>query len=151
LKKSEEKGYSTNGASYEDLFSQIYVQEVEPHLGTNGYPTLLYDYPKEFAALAKLNPDGKTAQRFEFYIEGVELGDCYSELTDWKEQDMRFKEEMKKRQESGKIEHPVDQGFIEALQHGLEPCAGIAVGFERLAMIFADVTSIDQLKLIQIK
>jgi elongation factor P--beta-lysine ligase len=67
------------------------VAEIEPHLGRHGYPTLIYDYPKEFAALAKLNADGKTAQRFEFYINGIELGDCYTELTDYKEQAKRFK------------------------------------------------------------
>jgi EF-P lysine aminoacylase GenX len=150
-KKTSQKGYRTEGFSYEDLFSQVYVQDVEPNLGKNGFPTLLYDYPKEFAALAQLNQDGQTAQRFEFYIEGVELGDCYSELTDWQEQDTRFKEEVKKREQSGKIRHPVDTGFIDALKKGLEPCAGIAIGFERLAMIFADAGSIDQLKLIQIK
>lgn len=151
INKAKEKNYQIENFTYEDIFSQMYVQEVEPHLGKNGYPTLIYDYPKEFAALAKLNTDKRTAQRFEFYIEGVELGDCYTELTDWKEQELRFKEEMKKRAKDGKIEHPVDKGFIEALQHGLSPCAGIAVGFDRLAMIFADVTSIEQLKLISIK
>jgi len=151
ITKSKKKGYETKNFSYEDLWSQIYVAEVEPHLGNNGYPTLIYDYPKEFAALAKLNPDGKTAQRFEFYIAGVELGDCYTELTDWQEQDLRFKLEDLKRKKDNKINHPIDKGFIDALKYGLSSCAGIAIGFERLAMIFADVTSIEELKLINIK
>ena len=148
--KAKRKGYIVKGFSYEDIFSQIYTQEVEPHLGMNGFPTLLYDYPKEFAALAKLNPDGKTAQRFEFYIAGIEMGDCYTELTDWKEQLTRFEDENKKRIEGGRIAHPIDKGFIEALQYGLAPCAGIAIGFERLAMLFADVSSIEETKLITI-
>ncbi|NTU46291.1 EF-P lysine aminoacylase GenX [Candidatus Roizmanbacteria bacterium] len=150
VQKAEKKGYTTAGFSYEDIFSQIYAQEIEPHLGKNGYPTLLYDYPKEFAALAKLNPDGKTAQRFEFYIDGIELGDCYTELTDWQEQQERFLSEQEKRKENGLIAHPTDEGFIAALQHGLPPCAGIAIGFERLAMIFANVSSIHELKLIEV-
>lgn len=150
ISKAADKGYNTKGFSYEDIFSQIYTQEIEPQLGKNGFPTLLYDYPKEFAALAKLNPDGKTAQRFEFYIQGIELGDCYTELTDPKEQLERFESEAEKRRDLGRYNHPIDKGFIEALQYGLEPCAGIAVGFERLAMIFANVTSIKELKLIQV-
>ncbi len=151
LGRAQEKGYLVQGFSYEDIFSQIYSQEIEPKLGINGYPTLIYEYPKEFAALAKLNKDGRTAQRFEFYIGRVELGDCYTELTDWKEQQDRFNEEDRKRKADKKITHPIDKGFIEALKYGLVDCAGIAVGFERLAMIFADTTSIDQLKLINIK
>lgn len=143
IQRAEEKGYRVDDFTYQDLWSQIYSQEIEPHLGTSGFPTLIYDYPKEFAALAKLNNDERTTQRFEFYIEGIELGDCYSELTDWKEQEKRFKEE-------GKVIHPIDKGYIEALKYGLKDCSGIAIGLERLAMIFANVTSIEQLKLINI-
>lgn len=150
INKAKKKGYGIEKSSYEDLWSQIYVQEIEPHLGMNGYPTLIYDYPKEFAALAKLNDDGKTAQRFEFYIAGIEIGDCYTELTNAKEQEQRFIEETDKRRKTGKIEHPIDKGFIETLQYGLVPCAGIAIGFERLAMIFAQASSIRELRLITI-
>jgi elongation factor P--beta-lysine ligase len=150
IDKANQKGYRTEGFTYEDLWSQMYTQEVEIHLGKNGYPTILYDYPKEFAALAKHNADGKTAQRFEFYINGVELGDCYTELTDWKEQSARFDEEDKRRKETGKTTHPIDKGFIEALKYGLGSCSGIAIGMDRLAMVFAGVKSIDKLKLINI-
>ncbi|HEX7542563.1 MAG TPA: amino acid--tRNA ligase-related protein [Patescibacteria group bacterium] len=143
IKKANEKGYQTKNFTYKNLWSQIYSQEIEPNLGVNGCPTLIHDYPKEFAALAKLNKDGRTTQRFEFYIEGIELGDCYTELTDWKEQELRFKKEKK-------IIHPIDKGYIEALKYGLQDCSGIAIGFERLALIFANATSIDQLKLINI-
>ncbi len=151
LKKAQEKGYWVKGFTYVDVWSQIYTQEIEPHLGRNGYPTLIYDYPKEFAALAQLNLDGKTAQRFEFYIHGIELGDCYTELTDYQEQERRFKEEQEKRKKLKKVNHPIDKDFIEALKYGLPPCAGIAIGLDRLAMIFSGVFSINELKLIEIK
>lgn len=137
-----------NTYAYDELWSQIYATEVEPHLGMHGHPTLLYDYPVEFAALSQPNPDGQTAQRFEFYIAGVELGNCYSELADWSLQEKRLQDEERFRAESGKISHPSDEGFIEALQRGLPRCAGIAIGVERLAMIFADVPSITDLKLV---
>ncbi|MGB9707437.1 MAG: amino acid--tRNA ligase-related protein [Microgenomates group bacterium] len=151
LKKAEKKGYNTSGFAYEDIWSQIYTQEIEPHLGINGYPTLIYDYPKEFAALAKLNDDGKTAQRFEFYINGIELGDCYTELSDWQQQEGRFLLENKKRKESGKINHPIDKGFIEALKYNLPFCSGIAIGFERLVMVLLGLNSIKSLKLVNIE
>ena len=151
LKKAHKKGYRIEGFSYEDVWSQIYTMEIEPYLGNNGYPTLIYDYPKEFVALAKLNKDGKTAQRFEFYIAGVELGDCYTELTDWKEQEKRFKAEGRLRKISGKTTHRIDNGYIEALKYGLGQCSGIAIGMERLGMIFSNTKSISDLKLITIE
>ncbi len=151
ITKAKERKYVTEGFNYEDLFSQIYSHEVEPNLGKNGYPTVLYDYPVVFASLSKPNEDGKTAQRFEFYIEGIELGNCYTELADWKLQEERFKKENKIRKKSRKINHPVDSGFIDALKKGLPLCSGIAIGVDRLAMIFADVDSIEKLKLISIE
>lgn len=147
---ADARGYTTEGFSYEDIFSQLYVDLVEPHLGMNGYPTLLYDYPREFAALAKLSSDGRTAERFEFYIGGVELGDCYSELTDVSTQRTRFESEQKQRIAASRITHPVDWGFIDALELGLPDCAGIAIGFERLAMVFLGLKSIHDLRVIDV-
>jgi len=151
LEKAKKKGYQVEKFSYEDVWSQIYVQEIEPHLGKNGYPTLIYDYPKEFAALAKLNSDGQTAQRFEFYINGVELGDCYTELSDWKEQKDRFIKEYLERKQNKKINHPIDKGFIQALKYGFPESAGIAIGVERLAAVFLNLNSINELKVINIE
>lgn len=150
FKRAKEKGYQIEKSSYEDLWSQIYVQEVEPHLGESGFPTLIYDYPKELAALAKLNPDNQTAQRFEFYIAGIELGDGYSELTDWQEQKKRFLTEESLREKKKMKSHQVDWEFIDFLKKGLPQCAGVAIGFDRLAMVFANVKDIRDLKLINI-
>ncbi|MEI7652755.1 MAG: amino acid--tRNA ligase-related protein [bacterium] len=136
--------------TYGELWSQVYATEVEPHLGSHGYPTLLYDYPVEFAALSKPNADGKTSQRFEFYIAGTELGNCYSELADWKLQEKRLADEAALRAASHRISHPSDTGFVDALKKGLPDCAGIAIGVERLAMIFTDTKSITDLKLMTV-
>lgn len=148
---ARKKGYVVADHPYEELFSQIYAQEVEPHLGMNGRPTILYDYPKEFAALAAPNTDGKTAQRFEFYIAGIELGNCYTELANWQEQEERFKMEEHLRKESGKINVSIDWEFIKSLKAGLPLCSGIAIGVDRLAMVFSDLTSIEDTKLIIIE
>ena len=150
IKKAKEKGYKINNASYEDLFSQILASEIEPKLGRNGYPTLLYDYPRQLASLAKLSKDEKTAERCEFYINGLEVGGFCTELNNYKEQMRRFSQESGKRKKNKLINHTIDKGFIKALKYGLPFCTGAGIGFERLVMIFANMTSIDQLKLINI-
>jgi lysyl-tRNA synthetase class 2 len=137
------KGYSVQADDFwEESFHQIFLNEVEPKLG-RGKPTIIYDYPIALAALSqKKQSDPRFAERFEFYIEGLELGDAYSELTDWKEQQSRFNTEQKERIRLGKTEHPIDLDFIDALKAGMPTTGGIAVGVDRLIMLFADVTDI---------
>lgn len=150
IKKAKQKGYKIDGATYEDLFSQILAQEIEPRLGKNGYPGLLYDYPYELSSLAKLKKNGKIAERCEFYIDGLEIGGFCTELNDYKEQEKRFFQESEKRKKNNLINHVIDKDFIETLKYGLPDCTGVGIGFDRLVMIFADVDSIDKLKLINI-
>lgn len=141
-KIAEQKGYNPNGATWEELYNQIFLNEVEPHLG-RGKPTVLYEFPSVMGALArKKKSDPRFTERFEFYIEGLELGDCYSELTDWKEQQDRFDEEMKEIKRLGKTMYEYDHDFIEALKVGLPKSSGIAVGVDRLVMLFANTTRI---------
>lgn len=151
IKKAKEKRYITKNSTYEDLFSQIIATEIEPKLGINGRATLLYDYPHQMASLAKLSKDGKTAERCEFYINGLEIGGFCTELNDYKEQEKRFVSESLKRKKNKMINHSIDKGFIEALKYGLPDCTGAGIGFERLAIIFTNTNSVDELKLINIK
>ncbi len=139
----QKKGYKRNsGDTWEEFFHLIFLNEVEPKLG-RGRPTIVYDYPASLAALSrKKKSDPRFAERFEFYIEGLELGDAYSELTDSKEQLIRFKEEEAERKRLGKVAHPIDMDFIDALKVGMPEAGGIAVGVDRLIMLFADVTDI---------
>lgn len=150
MKIAAKKGYNVKNANFEDLFSQIIATEIEPKLGKNGWPTLLYDYPKQVASLAKLSKNGRTAERCEFYINGLEVGGFCTELNNYKEQEKRFKEESAKRKTNQLIDHAIDNGFIEALKYGLPDCTGAGIGFERLVMILANVDSIEKLKLINI-
>lgn len=136
------KGYQTENATWEELFHQIYLNEVEPHFG-KGKPTIIYDFPSQMAALAKKkSDDSRFAERFEVYIAGLELGDCYSELTDWKEQEARFEAETQERKRLGKTAYAYDQDLIEALKAGLPECSGLALGVDRTVMLFADVPDI---------
>ena len=78
-KIATKKGYAvSSGDSWEELFHLIFLNEVEPRLG-RGKPTIIYEYPAKLAALARTKKsDPRFAERFEFYIEGLELGDAYS-------------------------------------------------------------------------
>jgi lysyl-tRNA synthetase class 2 len=140
---AKEKGYSVEeNTTWEELYNQIFLNEVEHHLG-RGKPTILYDFPGSMAALAKKKrEDSRYAERFEFYIEGLELGDCYSELTDAKEQQARFESELAEIKRLGKTVYEYDKELIRALEVGLPECSGIAVGMDRLIMLFADAADI---------
>jgi len=124
-------------------FEACMVEEIEPHLGSPK-PTFLCDYPASMAALARLKPDDtRLAERFELYMSGVELANAFSELTDPGEQRARFQREKERREEQGKEAYPFPGKFLDAL--ALMPDAGgIALGIDRLAMIFSDSATIDE-------
>lgn len=140
---SKKKGYRVEeNNTWEELYNQIFLNEVEKYLG-QGRPTILYDFPSAVAALSQRKAsDPRFCERFEFYINGIELGDCYGELTDPKESKKRFEFQMKEIRRLGKTSYEYDHDFIDALNVGLPKCSGIAVGVDRLVMLFADVTDI---------
>ena len=134
--------YNLEMALGKGYFDQIMVQEIEPNLGVTT-PTLLYDYPASLAALARLKPDNpEFAERFEIYIAGLELANGFSELTDPQEQRARFERDQKKRDKLGKKVYPTAEKFLKSLEH-MPEAAGIALGVDRLAMIFSDSPKID--------
>ena len=129
-------------ALQKNLFDEIMVQEIEPKLGLRN-PTFLYDYPAERAALARLkNEDPMVAERFELYMGGVELANGFSELVDSEEQRKRFAVENENRQTRGKPVYPMPDRFLAELDD-MSPSAGIALGVDRLAMVFSDAKTID--------
>ncbi len=149
FKQAEERGYRIDKLDYVDLWSQIYGIEVEPNLGKNGKVTFIYEYPKELAAITRINDLG-IAERFEFYIEGIELGNCGNEGVEINEYKNRFYKDIEIRKKLDLIDYSPDVEFISVLKE-LPKCAGIAIGIDRLAMIFADVNSISDLQLILIE
>ena len=124
-------------------FDQVMVENIEPNLGLKT-PTFLYDYPARLAALARLKPENPAvAERFEVYVAGIELANGFSELNDSEEQRHRFENEIKARTSLGKPAPPMPETFLKALEN-MPEASGIALGLDRLAMVFADARSIDE-------
>lgn len=93
----------------------------------------LYEYPAAQAALARLRPGPPpVAARFEVFIDGIELGNGYHELTDAAEQRARFEADLASRRAAGLPEAPIDEALLAALEEGLPDCAGVAIGLDRL-------------------
>jgi lysyl-tRNA synthetase class 2 len=130
----QKKGYQVSeNSTWEQLYHQIFLNEVELKLPKEK-PLILYDYPAPLAALARLKPtDPRYAERFEFYLAGLEIGNGYSELTDPQEQEKRLKQDVEIRKSLGMRLFPYDKYFVAAVKN-LPPCGGIAVGVDRLIM-----------------
>ncbi|HUB47119.1 MAG TPA: EF-P lysine aminoacylase EpmA [Acetobacteraceae bacterium] len=134
------------GETWEDLFFRLLLERVEPRLGRD-HPTFLTHWPAAQAALARRDPaDPRVAERFELFVCGIELANAFVELTDPAEQRTRFAEDRARRHAISGADWPLDEDFLAALAHGMPPCAGIALGFDRLAMIAASVDRIDQVR-----
>lgn len=124
---------------------------VEPQLGQMGpgagvCPTFLFDYPPSQAALARVRPGNPpVAERFELYINGIELANGYHELGDATEQRRRFEVDCAKRRAAGLPVLPVDERLLAALAHGLPDCCGVALGVDRLMMLAAAVFTLDDI------
>ena len=126
-----------------DQFDEMLVEHVEPHLGITT-PTFLCDYPAALGALARLSPtDPTVAERFELYVAGLELANGFSELVDPVEQRDRFVAEQESIRGLGRDPGPMPEPFLEALE-AIPPAAGIALGVDRLVMLFAGAERIDQ-------
>jgi lysyl-tRNA synthetase class 2 len=124
-------------------FDEIMVRDIEPRLGIRK-PTFIYDYPAQRGALARLKLEDQTvAERFELYVGGLELANGFSELVDEEEQRKRFHQENENRRTLGKPIYPVPEKFLSELEE-MPPSAGIALGIDRLVMVFLDAPSIDE-------
>lgn len=126
----------------EEKFDELLVTEIEPNLGRKR-PTILFDYPAELGALARLKEsDSSLAERFELYVDGLELANGFSELTDASEQRQRFVKERELCRVQGRNPGPVPEKFLDDLEQ-LNSAAGIAMGVDRLVMLFCGAECID--------
>jgi len=141
------KGYEMNADySWDDLFFLVLLNEIEPKLGKER-PVILYDYPASQAALArKKDDDPFWAERFELYINGVELCNAFGELVDPIEQRVRLEEEWQQRKDMGKEPYDIDESFLEALET-MPPSGGNALGVDRLVMVLLEKQSIEEVLL----
>lgn len=132
-------------AADRDAWLELLLSEfVEPHLGTTS-PTILYDYPASQAALARIrNEAPPVGERFELYLEGVELANGYHELLDTSELRRRNARNNRARQDDGKPPLPEESHLLAAMDAGLPPCTGAALGFDRVVMFAAGASSIDE-------
>jgi lysyl-tRNA synthetase class 2 len=130
--------------SWEDVFSRVLVERIEPNLGI-GRATILCEYPIAQAALARPKPGSpRVAERFELYACGVELANAFGELTDPTEQRRRFTIEMDEKARLYGERYPLDEDLLTALAQ-MPAASGAALGFDRLAMLATGAGRIDQI------
>jgi len=146
LNAGKQKGYEIDSkTTWEQIFYQIFLNEIEPKIKDLNKPIFIYDYPLSQAALAKRkSSDPRFAERFEIYLAGLELGNCFSELTDAHEQEQRLIKDFNERKEMNKNSYPIDYDFIDALKSGMPEVSGIAVGVDRLIMLASNSDSIEK-------
>lgn len=122
------------------IVQELWEHVVEPTLWD---PTFVCDFPREVSPLARPNRhDPALTEHVDPYLAGIELGAGYSELTDPDEQRAKFELQQDQRAHGDEEAHPLDEDFLEALEHGMPPAGGLGIGIDRLAMILADVPSI---------
>lgn len=125
------------------LLQLLFSIGVEGKIGQQ-VPAFVYDFPASQAALAKINRGNpRVADRFEVYFKGIELANGFHELDNPQEQLSRFEQDNMKREEMGLPQQPIDFHLIEALKAGLPPCAGVALGIDRLIMLALQKDHID--------
>ena len=117
--------------------------KIEPFLGFER-PAFICDYPIAMASLsAPKKDDPRFAERFELYVCGLELANAFTELTDPEEQRRRYTIEMNIKERLYGERYPLDEDFIAALEHGMPPSGGIALGVDRLVMLATGAPKID--------
>ena len=127
----------------DDLFYLLFLNKIEPHLEKKT-PTIVYDYPPFQRAYSRVNSKG-WASRFELFWQGMELANAFDEIIKPEEQARRFQEDNLKRKNKGRMPIPEANDFLKDMEKGMPPTAGIALGLERLFMVFHNLKDIKHL------
>lgn len=138
-------GFDTSALDLDGWLDLLLSHCLEQDLG-RGRMTFIYDYPASQAALARVR-DGvvPAAERFELYLEGMELANGFNELTDAAEQRRRFEHDLQVRGERGQSTVLMDRQLLAALEAGMPDTAGVALGLDRLLMMAVGAEHIDQI------
>ena len=127
-------------ASDQKILDQVFDEKVVHHLQE---PTFVMDYPAIYSPLTKIKfEQPEIAERFELYINGMEICNAYSELNDPYLQKIRFQQQVEAKKKGDDEAQPYDEDFINALEQGLPPTGGLGIGIDRLVMILTQVESI---------
>lgn len=128
----------------QDRFDFDMAEKIEPNLPKE--PTFLMDYPAPAASLSKLKAnDPRVAERWELYVDGMELANAFTELTDPVEQRRRFVSAKNERRTLGEADYPLDEDFLAVLG-AMPPSGGVALGVDRLAMLLCGTQTIDDVR-----
>ena len=134
-----------DAVEWDDVFFAGFVSRVEPGIAALERPLILHDWPAPLGALARRAPGRpQVVERFEAYAGGIELCNAFGELTCPVEQRARFEDDLRRRAARGAAVYPVDEKLLAALEEGLPPSAGNALGFDRLVMLLTGAASIRQ-------
>ena len=137
--------------SWEDVFFRVLLNRIEPRLGL-GRPTFLTGYPREQAALARMDPsDPAVAERVELYVCGLELANGFGELTDAFEQRARFERDRAVKRRLYGEEYPLPESMLAALAQGMPRTSGMALGFDRLVMLLTGAERIEQVLWLEVE
>lgn len=141
----QKKGYKVRNATWEQIYNQIFLNEIEPHLPKE--PFFLIEYPAKISPLcAKRKDKPYLAERFELYINGIEIANGNTENTDYKSVHREFKIESEMRKKAGLISPPIDMEFINALKKMQgKSYAGIGMGIDRLTVVLGEIDDIGEL------
>jgi len=141
---AQTKGYVIGqDYSYEDIFYKIFLNDIEPRLGMKR-PIFVYDYPAQMCSLSKPSANKGYAQRTELYIAGMELANAFGELTDSKQQEINLLQDQTTRERLGKEVYDIDKEFVNSLAEIKTKLAGIALGIDRMVLLFSDTDEINE-------
>ncbi|KPJ91046.1 MAG: hypothetical protein AMJ53_12435 [Gammaproteobacteria bacterium SG8_11] len=143
-----DQGLDVKGLGFEERdgwLDLLMSHRVQPHLGHNRL-TFVSEYPVSQAALAQVNPhNSQTALRFELFIDGIELANGFKELANAEEQRHRFDLELTQRAQQNQEQPPLDERLLQALAEGIPECSGVAMGLDRVIMLLAKATVLDEI------
>ena len=136
---AEGRGFPAAGKHPDVVVHHLFEEKVEDKLTG---PVFVYDYPASLCPLTKRCKDNpKLAQRFELYVQGMELANAYTELNDPVKQDETFRQQLAGLAEEDSMAK-MDEDFVRALRHGMPPAGGLGIGIDRLVMLLTNTQTI---------